>query len=115
MNTQKVDSSPSTLLPFYDDDLGLLYLAGKGDANIRFYEVVDEDPYIYFLNEFKSKEPQTGIALLPKRIVDVRKCEVARFLKLTPQGQIIPLRFCVPRQVSKTKNKKKNRTFKNRN
>ena len=24
------------LMPFYDEDTSLLYLAGKGDANIRF-------------------------------------------------------------------------------
>ena len=27
------------ILPFYDDESSLLYLAGKGDGNIRYYEV----------------------------------------------------------------------------
>lgn len=27
------------ILPFYDEESSLLYLAGKGDGNIRYYEV----------------------------------------------------------------------------
>lgn len=30
------------ILPFYDEESSLLYLAGKGDGNIRYYEVGDE-------------------------------------------------------------------------
>lgn len=35
-----------------------MYLAGKGDGNIRYYEVVDEPPYVHFLNQFLSGNPQ---------------------------------------------------------
>jgi WD40 repeat protein len=96
---QPIDNSASTLLPFYDNDLGLLYLAGKGDGNIRYYEIVEnEDPYIFYLNEFKSKDPQSGLAFLPKQSCDVMKCEVAKVLKLTPSGSVVPIRFEVPRK-----------------
>lgn len=30
-----------------------LYLTGKGDGNIRYFEMVDGDPYIYFLAEHR--------------------------------------------------------------
>ncbi|CAN0593918.1 unnamed protein product, partial [Laminaria digitata] len=30
---------PGVILPFYDDESSLLFLAGKGDGNIRYYEV----------------------------------------------------------------------------
>jgi len=98
LTTQKLDSSPSTPLPIYDDDNGILYLAGKGDGNIRSFEIVDGDPYVYHVNEFKSKEPATGFTKLPKSVCNLMKCEIARFLKLTPQGQVIPIRYECPRQ-----------------
>lgn len=31
---------PGVILPFYDEESSLLYLAGKGDGNIRYYEVI---------------------------------------------------------------------------
>ena len=37
-----------------------MYLAGKGDGNIRYYEVVDEAPYVHFLNQFLSGNPQVS-------------------------------------------------------
>jgi len=98
LTLQTIDNSSSTLLPFYDDDNGILFLGGKGDGNIRFYEVTDSDQFVYFLSEFKSKEPQSGLAAFPKQSMDVMKCETMRLLKITPQGQVIPIRFEIPRQ-----------------
>lgn len=83
------DNSSSGLMPFYDADNSVMFLAGKGDGNIRYYEIVDTDPYIHYLNEFKSKDPQSGklqefvlshlfsgMAALPKQVNDVMKCEI---------------------------------------
>jgi len=87
----------STLMPFADQDNNLIFLAGKGDGNIRFYEITNEDPYIHYLSEFKSKDPQSGLAVLPKQSLDVMKCEIMKFLKLTPNGNVVSIRFEVPR------------------
>lgn len=38
-----------------------LYLAGKGDGNIRYYEIVDDAPYIHYLNQFLSGHPQVSV------------------------------------------------------
>lgn len=94
----KVDNSTSTPLLFSDEDNDVIYLSGKGDGNIRYYDFANDNVGLHPLSEFKSKEPASGMALLPKSVVNVMKCEVARFLKLTPQGQVIPIRFEVPRQ-----------------
>jgi WD40 repeat protein len=98
LTTVKVDNSPSTPLPFWEDDNTLLYLTGKGDGNVRIYEFVDSDPFLHLVNEFKAKEPATGVAKLPRSVNEIMKCEITRFLKLTPQGQVIPIRFEIPRQ-----------------
>jgi hypothetical protein len=98
ISSQNIDTASGILMPFYDNDTCLLYLAGKGDGNIRFYEIVDEDPYIYFISEYKSATPQRGMGQIPKVSVDVTNCEITRLLKLTTQA-IEPISFQVPRKV----------------
>lgn len=56
--TDTIDSSSGVVFPFYDHDTNMVYLAGKGDGNIRYYEVVDEAPWLHFLNQFLSGNPQ---------------------------------------------------------
>ena len=77
----------------------MLYLAGKGDGNIRYYEIVDEAPYIYYLNQFLSGQPQKSLGFLPKRGVNVAQCEVFRFYKLHASSNICePISMIVPRK-----------------
>jgi coronin-1B/1C/6 len=92
-----VDSGSGILMPFFDADTSVLFLAGKGDGNIRYYEIVDEAPYIYFLSEFKSATPQRGMCLIPKRAVNLGECEIARALKVGVKT-IEPISFAVPRK-----------------
>jgi len=92
-----VDSASGVLMPFYDNDTNVLFLAGKGDGNIRYLEVVDEEPYIYSLSEFKSNNPQRGLCLMPKRSVNVSECEIVRVLKLGVKT-LEPISFLVPRK-----------------
>jgi len=94
---QNIDTSAGILMPFYDNDTGLLYLAGKGDGNIRYYEIVDERPFIHFVADYKTSVPQLGMAMKPKTAVDVSSCEVACFLKVS-NDCVEPIHFCVPRK-----------------
>lgn len=75
---QEMDTSNGVLLPFYDPDSSIVYLCGKGDSSIRYFEITDEPPFVHYLNTFSSKEPQRGIGFMPKRGLDVSKCEIAR-------------------------------------
>jgi len=92
-----IDTSSGVIMPFFDADTNVLYLAGKGDGNIRYYEIVDEAPYYYYLSEFKSATPQRGCAFMPKRSLNVAECEVARALKLAG-NKMEPISFRVPRK-----------------
>jgi len=94
---QQVDSASGLLMPFYDNDTSVLFIAGKGDGNIRYYEVVDEAPYIHYLTEFKSNTPQRGMCMLPKRSVNVSDCEIVRLLKVSVK-MVEPISFQVPRK-----------------
>lgn len=50
----------------------------QGDSSVRYFEITDEPPYVHYLSTFSSKEPQRGMGFMPKRGVDVSKCEIAR-------------------------------------
>jgi len=94
---QNIDTSAGVLMPFYDNDTSLLFLAGKGDANVRYYEIVDEPPYVHFISAFQSSTPQLGMAIRPKTACDVSQCEIASLLKVG-DSYIEPISFQVPRK-----------------
>lgn len=97
LETFTIDSASSILQPMYDNDIGVLYLVGKGDGTITYYELVNDDKKIYMLANYRSTEPQKGGGWAGKKALNVWKCEVARFLKLTSKS-IIPISFIVPRK-----------------
>ncbi|KAE8292146.1 hypothetical protein D5F01_LYC09512 [Larimichthys crocea] len=97
MTVNEMDTSNGVLLPFYDPDTNVVYLCGKGDSSIRYFEITDEAPYVHFLNTFATKEPQRGMGYMPKRGLDVNKCEIARFYKLH-ERKCEPVVMTVPRK-----------------
>lgn len=92
-----IDNGSGVIMPFFDTDTGLLYLAGKGDGNVRYYEFVNENPYCFPLSELRSQNSAKGMAWVPKRGLNVMGCETARLLKLTTNS-VEPLSFLVPRK-----------------
>uniref|UniRef100_A0AAY4BF06 Coronin n=1 Tax=Denticeps clupeoides TaxID=299321 RepID=A0AAY4BF06_9TELE len=97
ITVHEMDTSNGVLLPFYDPDTNVVYLCGKGDSSIRYFEITDEAPYVHYLNTFSSKEPQRGMGYMPKRGLDVNKCEIARFYKLH-ERKCEPIIMTVPRK-----------------
>jgi len=94
---ESIDTAAGILMPFWDEDTSIMYLAGKGDGNIRFYEFVDEEPYYFAVDAFKSNVPQKGMGMIPKYACDTSVHEVTRLLKLC-SDTVVPLSFCVPRK-----------------
>ncbi|XP_071034431.1 coronin-2B [Parasteatoda tepidariorum] len=82
LRIENIDSSSGVLFPFYDHDTKMVYVAGKGDGNIRYYEIVNEPPWCHYLSQFLTGFPQRGLGIMPKRGLDVLRCEVFRFYKL---------------------------------
>jgi coronin-1B/1C/6 len=89
-----IDQSAGIIMPFYTDN-NMLFLAGKGDGNIRYYEY--ENDSLHSLAEYKSTDPHRGMCFLPRRALNVAECEIARAYKLTG-GTVEPLAFIVPRK-----------------
>jgi len=95
---EDIDNANGSIFPYYDPDHNLMYLAGKGDCNIRFYELTAEAPYIHYLTAFQSGESQRGLGMMPKRGLDTNSNEIGRAYKLMQSSKsvkVIPLK--VPR------------------
>lgn len=94
----ELDCSTGILMPLYDPDTNMLFLAGKGDTTINYMEVTDKDPYL--IEGLRHTGEQTkGACLIPKRALKVMEGEVNRVLQLT-SNMVIPIMYQVPRKVS---------------
>jgi WD40 repeat protein len=92
-----LDQGSGVLYPFYDPDTTCLFVGGKGDGTIRFYEVTRENEYMYFLGTFQSNVPCRGVSFIPKHAVDTNVCEIMRAVKLT-NNTVDQISFRVPRK-----------------
>ncbi|KAK7422422.1 Coronin-like protein crn1 [Neonectria punicea] len=92
-----LDSISGVCMPFWDDGSNCLYLAGKGDGNIRYFEF--ENDKFEFLSEYKSPDPQRGLAFVPRRGIKVHDNEVMRAYKTVNDSYIEPISFTVPRRA----------------
>jgi coronin-1B/1C/6 len=95
-----VDNSAGVIAPFYDEDSDLIFLAGKGDGNVRFYEVIpEEEPkkMIVYCSQYSSNDSGAAYGAAPKRACDVNANEIMRIYKVTGT-QCQPLQFTVPRK-----------------
>jgi hypothetical protein len=99
-------NSPATLslspsLPYFSIPLSplSLFLSSQGDSTIRYFEITEARPYVFFLTMYQSKDPQRGMGYMPKRELEYMKCEVMRFYKLQTKGLVEPVSMTVPRKV----------------
>lgn len=96
LQTESLDSSAGIIIPYFAEGNDVLFLAGKGDGNMRYFEF--EGDHFHFLSEYKTSDPQRGIGFLPRRALDVSQNEIARAFKLSNRD-ITPLSFIVPRKA----------------
>lgn len=89
-----LDQTSGVVMPFWSDN-NILFLAGKGDGNIRFFEY--EADNLFPLSEHKSSDPQRGMTFLPRRALNVSDCEIARAYKVHGSS-VEPIAFIVPRK-----------------
>lgn len=94
----ELDSSNGVMFPVYDPDTNLVYLCGKGDSVIRYFEISPEMPFVHYINTFQLPDPQRGIGVMPKRGVDVNSCEITRFYRLNNNGFCQIISMTVPRK-----------------
>jgi len=102
IHTTTIDVSPAVLFPIYDPDTRILYIWGKGERVIQAYEInldaqkTGKGEMLLKLPSFTSGSPQVGYAVFPKRMVDVKKVEVVKGLRLTAKT-MEEVSFTIPR------------------
>ena len=69
LTMQTLDTSSGVLTPFYDPDTNIVYIVGRGDGNIRLYELLHQAPWITFLTEIISGELYVRIISTGKSIL----------------------------------------------
>jgi len=98
--TTSLDSAAGIIMPFYDEDADLLFLAGKGDGSIKFYEILPNEEakgIVNHLGQFSSNNPTAAACAVPRRSCDVTQTEIIRLYKVS-KGSLVPLKFQVPRK-----------------
>ncbi|TMS15500.1 Coronin-7 [Larimichthys crocea] len=96
LSSVTLSTSSGTLIPLFDDDTGLLILAGMGDTVVDCFEVSSE-PSLSQVSHCLMDTSTRGVAMVPKWTLDVTSCEVMRVLQLT-DSCIVPISYQVPRK-----------------
>ncbi|XP_055008627.1 coronin-7-like isoform X2 [Boleophthalmus pectinirostris] len=101
ISSLSLGTSNGTLIPLFDDDTGLLILAGMGDTVIDCFEVSTSEPVLTQVSHCLTDSSTRGVCTVPKLELDVMSCEVMRVLQLT-DNNIVPISYQVPRKNSGT-------------
>lgn len=97
LTTIDIDRASGVMMPHYDYDNSILYIGGKGDSTVKYFEIDTNKPYIHELTSFSDNVASKGICFLPKYALDTTKCEIARCLRVM-RDSVIPVSFQVPRK-----------------
>ncbi|KAH9257451.1 hypothetical protein BASA81_004377 [Batrachochytrium salamandrivorans] len=97
MRTTTLDTSPGILIPFFDEDTGLLVLCGRGESTVSFFDIVTETDPVFLTNySVPGGIQQISLGFLPKRLCNIRDIEILKGFRLT-LGAIETISFTVPR------------------
>jgi coronin-1B/1C/6 len=95
---ETIDQSNGVLFHHYDVDTGMIYLIGKGDSVVRYYEINDDLPFVHYIAMYQSATPQRGAGFMPKRGCDPSICEITRLFKLHTKGLVEVIPMICPRK-----------------
>ncbi|XP_026181658.1 coronin-7 [Mastacembelus armatus] len=99
ISSVSLGTSSGLLIPLFDEDTGLLILAGMGDTVVDCFEVSSTEPFLSQVSHCLTDTSTRGVAMVPKLSLDVMSCEVMRLLQLT-DSCIVPISYQVPRKQS---------------
>jgi len=90
----------AVMVPYYDPATGLAYLTGRGNA-IFYYEINNTGEMIFPIGQSNTSISYTGACPVPKRLCDVKTCELERFYMVSSDTVAITSVIC-PRKSSQT-------------
>lgn len=96
---EDVDQSAGVMIPFYDYDTSVLFVGGKGDSTIKYFEITADAQPLHFLSAFSDTKSHKGFSFIPKAECDTTKCEIAHCLRIVGDN-VVPVSFQVPRKAA---------------
>ena len=63
-----LSGSLGMLFPVYDADTNMLYMVGKGDRNIRYYEISANKPHLNYPMKYCSITHRRGSGLCQRQV-----------------------------------------------
>ena len=91
-----IDHQSGIPTPYFDKDLKILYIFGRGEGNMHYYDLNDNT--IKQCNDFLTSDPTEAVAMFEKKTMDYNKCEIGRFAKYTKNNVIQYLSFYYPKR-----------------
>eukprot|EP00914_Ancora_sagittata_P001945 GHVO01004480.1.p1 GENE.GHVO01004480.1~~GHVO01004480.1.p1 ORF type:complete len:555 (+),score=71.67 GHVO01004480.1:32-1696(+) len=98
MSRAEIDRSPGVITPVWDPANCLIFLSGRGDGNIRIFAAHEGE--VTYVSEYRSTRPAKLVGFVPKRAVDVSKCETLRAYKAEADNIVQPISFTIPRKTA---------------
>ena len=95
LQTHTIDHQSGIPTPYFDKDIKMLYIFGRGEGNTHYYDLGDGS--IKPCNDYLSNEPTDAVVMFEKKCMDYNKCELARFAKYS-RKTIIYLSFNYPKK-----------------
>lgn len=95
--SERIDQMSSVLMPHMDNAQDVLFLAGKGDGSISYYQLRNTDSPVQLLSSFRESVPQKGGDWLPKRACDINEVEMQRYMKINGTT-VVPISFRLDRR-----------------
>ena len=92
----KIDEQVNVITPYFDRESKLLYLVGKGEANVNVYDFNETVPK-KCLN-FPTNNPASSFVMIDRKYVDFNKNEVDKMAKWTVNNEIYYVSFYVMRR-----------------
>jgi coronin-1B/1C/6 len=97
VNVVELDKAVGLLNVHYDPDNSILWILGKGDGRISYFELSKSDKALFALSQFQDSTSQKTGVFFPKRCLDTKTCEIARCLRAL-ENSVVPVSFQVPRK-----------------
>lgn len=93
-----VDKAAYTCQNYYDPDTHMLYIPGRGESSVKYYELVNGA--FKAAATFNSEDSARASTFMQKRFVNYNKSELATMVKLT-KNYVGFVHFYYPKKVNK--------------
>ena len=90
-----IDHQSGIPTPYFDYDIKILYVFGRGEGNMHFYDL--NDGTVKPCNDYLSSDPTDSVVMFDKKSMDYNKCELDRFAKYSRKN-IFYLSFNYPKK-----------------